>query len=308
MAFNRSNSFIVGYAIGGTGSVTKLGAGTLILTGANTYAGPTTITAGKLQIGNGGTTGSIDNTSGVTNNAELVYNRGDSLSVGYAIGGTGSLTKLGAGTLTLSGANTYAGDTTVNDGTLSLAGSNAQLNFVIGAAGVNNKITGAGTLLLAGDFNFDLAAASTTLNDWWQIVDVGTLVETFEDTFSVLGFKPHAGGVLWTKAILSTLNAYEFSESTGILRVTNASLPGDTNGDFVVDAADFINLKKNFNKPGAGVEQGNFTGTDGFVDWADLSVLMNNMGVPGPTTTAPEPATLGLLAIGALAMLRRRRK
>ena len=54
--------------------------------------------------------------------------------------------------------------------------------------------------------------------------------------------------------------------------------------------------------------QGNFTSPDGAVDWNDLSILTANMGAGGavPATT-PEPATLGLLAIGALAMLRRRK-
>jgi hypothetical protein len=45
------------------------------------------------------------------------------------------------------------------------------------------------------------------------------------------------------------------------------------------------------------------------VDGADLGILMSNMGAGGGApATAPEPATLGLLAIGALAMLRRNRR
>jgi autotransporter-associated beta strand protein len=60
-------------AIAGTGSWTKTAPGTLILTGANTYASGTTISAGTLQLGNGGSSGSI--TGNVTDNGVLAFNR-----------------------------------------------------------------------------------------------------------------------------------------------------------------------------------------------------------------------------------------
>lgn len=118
--YNRSDALTVGYAISGAGELVKDGAGTLTLTSTNIYAGATTINGGTLQIGNGGTTGSIANTSGVINEGALVYNRSDALTVGYAISGSGSVVKDGANTLTLSNARTYSGGTTVNAGTLAL--------------------------------------------------------------------------------------------------------------------------------------------------------------------------------------------
>jgi autotransporter-associated beta strand protein len=66
-----------GGASGATLSVTKTGSGTQILTGTNSYTGTTTISSGVLQIGNGGTTGSLSASSVITNNASLVFNRSD---------------------------------------------------------------------------------------------------------------------------------------------------------------------------------------------------------------------------------------
>ena len=106
--------------VAGTLSLAKSGIGSWVLTGANTYSGNTTISAGTLQLGDGTTDGSINNTSGVTNNGTLIFNLVGSQTFSKAIGGTGSLTKTGSGTLILSGANTYAGNTTVTNGTLSM--------------------------------------------------------------------------------------------------------------------------------------------------------------------------------------------
>jgi fibronectin-binding autotransporter adhesin len=54
----------------------------------------------------------------VTNNASLIFNRSDALTVANAISGTGTLTQQGTGVTTLTGSNTYSGATTVAVGTL----------------------------------------------------------------------------------------------------------------------------------------------------------------------------------------------
>jgi hypothetical protein len=90
------------------------------------------------------------------------------------------------------------------------------------------------------------------------------------------------------------------------------TLPGDTNNDGVVDAADYIALKRNFGMTsGAQWLDGDFSG-DHQVNWTDLQILMSNFGTrtlptPSPTAT-PEPATLVILAMGGLAVMRRRRR
>jgi len=121
LAFNHSDTSIFGGNISGTGVVTKSGAGTLILTGNAAHSGGTTISAGTLQIGNGGSEGTISGP--VANAGTLNFNRSGVSSVAGVISGTGVITKSGSGTLTLSGNNSYSGATTLNAGILAVNGS-----------------------------------------------------------------------------------------------------------------------------------------------------------------------------------------
>ena len=77
--------------LNGLGGLTKTGKGVLVLTGTNIYAGGTTISAGTLQIGGGGTTGSVPATSRTA--PALAFDRSNNLVLGSAISGTGSLTQ-----------------------------------------------------------------------------------------------------------------------------------------------------------------------------------------------------------------------
>lgn len=99
--------------------------GTLVLTGTNTYTGTTVINAGTLQLGNGGTTGSLSPASAIMDNGLLRFNRADTVTqgadFGAAISGSGGIVQAGPGTLVLSGINGYAGTTAINGGTLKLA-------------------------------------------------------------------------------------------------------------------------------------------------------------------------------------------
>lgn len=147
MAVNLSSITTYAGAISGNGTFEKLGNNLLTLSGANTYTGTTTISAGTLQIGTGGTTGSIS--GNIVNNAFLTFYRSNSFTFGNVISGTGSVTKTGAGTLTLSAANTYTGGTSVAQGTLTL--------------GTSNRLASTGSLFIFGGATFNLAGFSQTV-------------------------------------------------------------------------------------------------------------------------------------------------
>jgi autotransporter-associated beta strand protein len=103
------------------GSVVHSGPGTLTFTGTNTYPAGTTISAGTLQVGNGGPSGSIG-TGTVDNEGALIFNTSGSLTVPGVISGAGLVMQIGSGTTTLTATNTYTGATTVTNGTLVITG------------------------------------------------------------------------------------------------------------------------------------------------------------------------------------------
>jgi fibronectin-binding autotransporter adhesin len=138
-----TNSTLSG-VIGGTGAFTKDGAGTLTLSGENTYSGGTTISAGTLQLGNGGTTGSI--VGDVLDKGTLVFNRsGGKKTFAGVISGSGSLVKLGSDILELTQDNTYSGGTTIEDGVL-VAGVPIAGQATSCALGTGNVFLNGGTL------------------------------------------------------------------------------------------------------------------------------------------------------------------
>ena len=107
--------------------LTKAGPGSLTLSASNGYKGATLVSSGTLQVGNGGSGASIGSTSNVFDNASLVFNHADTVTFDPVISGNGSLTKLGSGTLVLTGSNAYTGATLVSGGTLLLANTGAAL-------------------------------------------------------------------------------------------------------------------------------------------------------------------------------------
>jgi autotransporter-associated beta strand protein len=159
-------TFTVSQAISGAGSMTKRGAGRLVLSSAsNSYAGGTRLEGGSVQISAlsniGGSTAAITFAGGVlrtsgTTITSLATNTvnwstfdggfdistsGATLTLTNPIAGSGSMTKLGSGTLRMNVANTYTGDTNLNAGTLTVAH--------VDALAQTNLVPGGGTLAIA---------------------------------------------------------------------------------------------------------------------------------------------------------------
>lgn len=150
-------------AMSGSGSLVKNGSGTLTLTGNNAWSGGTTINSGALFVGNGGTSGAI--TGPVTNNGAILFNRSDDSVFNGAISGSGTITKSGAGMLTLGGVSAYTGLTTVTGGALRLTGVllNSDVEVLAGA-----RIEGTGSangLLMNPGSTFTVHAASNGVAD-----------------------------------------------------------------------------------------------------------------------------------------------
>ena len=125
-------------AISGNGnynrSVSSGSAGTTVFTAGNTYIGATTVNAGTLQLGNGGTTGSLSTSSAITINTagKFAINRSNAVVQGapdfqwsWLSPGAGGFVQAGAGTTTLNVANSYNGGTTISGGTLVAAADGA---------------------------------------------------------------------------------------------------------------------------------------------------------------------------------------
>lgn len=121
------------------GGLTKAGAGTMVLSGANTYALGTLVSAGTLE----GTTTSLQ--GNITNNSAVVINQGGAGTYAGVLSGTGTLTKQGAGVVTLSGNNLYSGVTTISAGAVKMTHANA-----LGTTAGNTTVASGAALEIAG--------------------------------------------------------------------------------------------------------------------------------------------------------------
>jgi autotransporter-associated beta strand protein len=223
-AVKRSDAFTFGTRILGSGAFRQLGAGVTILTGISTYTGGTNIIAGTLQLGNGGTLGSI--TGDVVNNGIFAINHANAFTFGGVISGSGAFTQLGTGVTTLAALESYTGLTTITAGTLALTGAgNIASSSGVMASGAFNitGVSGLGTSVQSLSGGGSVALGDKTL----------TLTNAFGDFAGVIGgtggFALAAG-----KETLSGLNTY-----TGVTNVNGGAL--NVNGSIASSSLTTVN-------------------------------------------------------------------
>lgn len=144
--------------ISGGGSLRKDGAGTLVVTGTNTYTGGTTVAAGILQGNSSSLQGAISNA------AQVIFDQAATGTYSGVMSGSGELVKQGSGQLNLTAINTLTGTTSVNAGILNITGSiggNADVASgatIMGTGSIGRDVTNSGTIIPG-----NLSAASGTL-------------------------------------------------------------------------------------------------------------------------------------------------
>jgi fibronectin-binding autotransporter adhesin len=171
-------------------SLKKTGPGTWILTGTNTYAGGTALLEGSLQIGNGGSSGTLGNGNVTTAAGTAIdFQRAGTLTVPGAISGNASVAINSSGTIILANNNSYNGGTTINTGTLQVGNGGGSGSLFANGPIVNNSllifntsgafnyqgaglISGPGNVIVRG--NGTIKAIGVNSYTGWTLIDTGT--------------------------------------------------------------------------------------------------------------------------------------
>ena len=180
-------------------NLNKLGTGIEVLTGNNNYTGGTTITAGTLQIGNGGAGATIASTSAVLDSGWLVFNHSDAQTVLASINGTGQVVQTGNGVTTFSSAAiSYSGATTISGGTLAM--SNPTSFHALGGivfsnnAALNLNVNSGSTVTF--EQNLSSTAGTTTLSGLGILNKSGAGSVVFGASNNVVNVNFAAGSVI----------------------------------------------------------------------------------------------------------------
>jgi autotransporter-associated beta strand protein len=356
---------------GGVLALAKTGVGTWVLGGNNTYTGGTSLNGGVLNVNNTGALGSsgtisfggsggtlqystnnqVDYSARIANSTNAISIDTNGQGVTYASGlpssNVGGLTKLGGGTLTLQGANTYLGNTTIKAGTLALTGtatisgstlinvgdSQADSGAIFDVSGLSSTFVLGANQTLAGHGTVNgsvIASAGSTFTPGGSI---GTT--TYNNNLDV-----SAG---------STATPENFNYTLGTPGTSVPSSPGTPAGEqgSLMAIAGLLNIPSATNSAilnlidnaGANAQGSIAPGTYELFSYGTMEVAggapsgfnsgafsvntTNAPGVAGDTfnvfnnaagqqidltiTAVPEPATIAGLGVGALMMLRRRR-
>ena len=279
LAINSSSNQTLDGIIIGTGSLIKQGNSTVTLSNANTYSGTTTVSAGTLNM-----TGTLSDSTAVTVNsgatyivntsdtiaslagagnavlnANLTFGNGVDTTVSGIISGTGSLTKAGAGALTLSNANTYSGDTVINAGTLLLGASDVianTSNVVINGGtlnlGAHSDAVGAVTVGINGGSIISssgvLTGSSYTLNNTNPVLISarlagGSLTQAGSGTTTLSGENSYSGGTFLNAGTLVVAADANLGNASGSIAFNGGTL--NSTASFALSATRAITLPGN---------------------------------------------------------------
>jgi autotransporter-associated beta strand protein len=201
----------------------------LTLTGDSHYSGGTTISGGKLQIGNSVQSGSIF--GDITDDASFVYDRSDVVTYPSVISGTGDFTQKGTGTVVFTGTNTYTGGTIINTGgTLQL-----------GNGGTTGIISNTGGIVDNGNITFDRTDSFTFggyIHGNGSLTQSGTGTVTLSTSNNYLGNTNVTAG----KLIISAVNGLAESPVSitgGVLQLAPGTGEEDITGITVTGSSDF---------------------------------------------------------------------
>ncbi len=290
----------IGYKSGTTGTVTVDGPGS---TWTNT---------GYLHVGGRFTSDTGTGTLNITGGS-VVTAGGDTRVGGYS-GATGTVTVDGAGSTWTNSSDLYVGDEgigtlNIDNGGAVTVGGNLSINSlstldVLLASTSDPLLDVAGSnAYLDGMLSVDLADGFTlSRGDLFTLIDLTDISKTLTGTFIGLAQGDSVG-------IFDSLDLFiSYAGGDGNDVVLYTYLPGDFDGDGDVDGVDFSHWQTGYpTASGASLADGDADG-DGDVDGADFGLWQENYPTNlGGTTMIPEPATLGLLLMGGLALLKRRK-
>ncbi|MGY4407094.1 autotransporter domain-containing protein [Bradyrhizobium sp. USDA 3315] len=203
---DAANNFTLGQSINGNGTLFKFGAGTLTLTGNSSLTGGIAISAGTLQLGNGGTSGSI--LGQVVNNGTFAINRSDTYTFGGDISGSGGFVQKGSGTTILTGTGRYGGGTTIANGTLQ-----------IGNGGTSGAITG--NVFNNGRLIFNRSDDSTFAG---SISGGGLFTKSGTGTLTLSGNNTYTGGTQLLGGTLVVQGGNAIGDNSSVIVLGNSTL------------------------------------------------------------------------------------
>ena len=323
-----AGTLTVGGAIAGAFGITKAGAGTIVYSSANTYSATTTISAGTLQLSNAnaaqnstvsiGTSNGVVFTSGIgsftfgglagSSNQALtdqasasvsltIGNNNGTATYSGVLSGGGSIIKTGTGTQTLSGANTYSGNTTINAGTL-LVNNSSGSGTGTGSITVNSGGTLGGSGTVTGTVNVSAGghlapgAASTA------VLTAGNVTLSSTSNFDIVINSSTAG------------SGYDQLYATGAVTLTGSTL--NVSGARVAHSGDQITIISNHSgqpiagtfsglPEGAHVTGGGVIYTISYVGGSGNDVVLTDLGIgvvtPASASPNPVPGTTTALSV-----------